>query len=397
VTEQEEMDSPRGRIVLMKEVLEGDLTYEAAMPFIDNCLGCQACETACPSGVPYGDLITSFRAQAEHEHPRRPSDRWRRAIFLEVLARPRLLRAALLMSRVVRPARRLLPEALGAPLELAPRAPRGRPEPLPSIYPAQGERRGRVALLVGCAQEVLEPEINRATLRVLAANGIETVVPKSQGCCGSLALHAGAEAAALRHARRNLGAFPRDVDAVLTNAAGCGSGMKDYRVLFHGQPDESEATELAGRVRDVTEFLDEIGLVAEPPVPRAPLTVAYQDACHLAHAQKIRSAPRRLIEQIPDVRVTEPLESGLCCGSAGIYNIDKPRIARELGQRKTDQLLALGADLIVTGNIGCMTQLRSHFTLRQSDTPVIHTMQLLDRAYARTLWAVTPPMTRKPI
>jgi glycolate oxidase iron-sulfur subunit len=368
VTGGEEPHSPRGRIFLMKDVLEGTVTLDEALAPIDSCLGCQACVTACPSGVGYGELISAFRAHAEPRRRRPLADRVKRELVARTLPHPRRFRAAAAAGRLapkagpLKPMLELLPDVL-------PKA-----QPLPASFPAEGERRARVALLAGCAQQVLEPEIGWATLRVLARNGVETVVPRGQGCCGSLAMHTGRTGDARRHARRNLAAFPADVDAVIVNAAGCGSGMREYGLLFAGEADEEAARALAGRVLDVSAFLDELGLVAPPP--GEPLRVAYHDACHLAHAQKVREAPQRLLRAAGH-EVVVPDEWELCCGSAGTYNVEQPERAAELGRRKAANLNATGADVVAAGNIGCLTQIRQYL-----DLPVRHTIQILDRAYA---------------
>jgi glycolate oxidase iron-sulfur subunit len=368
VTKGEEPDSPRGRILLMKEVLEGGLKLEDAIDPIDNCLGCQACVTACPSGVEYGDLIAAFRAHAEPRRP--PAERARRELVARTLPYPRRFRAAAKLGRLTR---KLAPPALRPMLGLLPeRLPKA--APLPASFPAEGRRRARVALLAGCAQQVLDPDIGWATLRVLARNGVETVVPKRQGCCGALAMHGGRAEQARALARRNLEAFPEDVDAVIANAAGCGSGMREYGLLFAGDADEPRARALAGRVVDVSAFLDELGVQAPPA--GEPLRVAYHDACHLAHAQRVREAPQRLLRAAGH-EVVVPDEWELCCGSAGTYNVERPETAAELGRRKAANLRATGADVVAAGNIGCLTQIRQHLEL-----PVRHTIQILDRAYA---------------
>jgi glycolate oxidase iron-sulfur subunit len=379
----EEMDSPRGRIILIKEVLGGDLELEAALPFIDNCLGCEACVSACPSGVEYGDLLTAFRAHAEPRRSRTPSERARRAVVLGTLSRPRAMRGAARLGAVAQRVAGVLPPSLRAPLRLLPRRlpPAQR---LPELVPAQGPRRARVALLAGCAQQVLAPEINAAAVRVLARNGVEVAIPRGQGCCGSLALHAGAAGQARGLARRNLESFPEDVDAVLTTAAGCGSGMAAYPTLFAGEPEEARSLELAARTVDVTAFLASLGLIAPPPL-RDPVVVAYQDACHLAHAQGVREEPRSLLGAIDGVTLAEPAEAELCCGSAGIYNVEKPEVAAALGARKAKALRATGADVVASGNIGCITQLRLHLDQLGSPLPIMHTAQLLDLAYSSTL------------
>ncbi|MDO8211077.1 (Fe-S)-binding protein [Conexibacter sp. CPCC 206217] len=384
VTLGEEMDSPRGRIFLMKEVLEGGLALEQALPAIDNCLGCQACQTACPSGVEYGDLITSFRAHAEPLRRRPAAERAQRAIALRTLPHPRRFRLAAWAGVLSRPLARHVPPAAPMLRVLPPRVPRaGRA--LPAVHPAIGTRRARVALLAGCAQQVLAPEINWATLRVLAHNGVETVIPQGQGCCGALAMHTGAADQALPLARRNLAAFPADVDAVITNAAGCGSGMREYGLLFAGEPEQEQAEAFAARVLDVSAFLAELGLAQAPPEQAGPRTIAYQDACHLAHAQRVRSAPRRLLAAIPGVTLAQPADWELCCGSAGTYNVERPQIAAQLGERKARTLLDTAPDLIASGNIGCISQLGLHLRQLGRAVPVLHTMQVLDRAYAGRL------------
>jgi glycolate oxidase iron-sulfur subunit len=272
-------------------------------------------------------------------------------------------------------------------LELLPRT-LPAPQPLPSFYPAVGERRARVALLAGCAQQVLAPEIGWATLRVLARNGIETVIPEAQGCCGALAMHTGAAEQAKRHARRNLAAFAEDVDAIITNAAGCGSGMHEYELLFRGEPEHDAAAALSAKVTDVSSFLDQLGLV-DVPALESELTIAYHDACHLAHAQGVRDAPRALLRAIGGVTVVTPVDWELCCGSAGTYNVERPEIAGQLGERKATNLIATGARLVAAGNIGCLTQIITHLDRLGHQVEVMHTIEVLDRAYAGTLDSIS--------
>lgn len=384
VTMGEEMDSPRGRIFLIKEVLEGRVEVELAEPYLDNCLGCQACETACPSGVRYGDLITEFRARTEPERRRPPTERLRRELALRTLPHGRRFRAAARTGALARRVRWAVPKALRPLVDLLPgKLPARRP--LPPRFEAAGERRARVALLAGCVQQELDPDIGWAAGRVLARNGVEVVVPAGQGCCGSLAMHAGEAEGARRLARRNLAAFPDDVDAVVTTAAGCGSGMREYGALFLGEPEEERARGLAGRTLDVARFLAELGLAEPPPALAEPRRVAYHDACHLAHAQKVTAAPRRLLAAVEGLELLEPAEAELCCGSAGTYNVERPEVADELGARKARNLLATGAELVASGNIGCLTQLQRQLEGLGADLPVMHTVQLLDRAYSRTL------------
>ena len=378
----EEMDSPRGRIFLMKEVLEGAMEVEEAAPYIDCCVGCDACVTSCPSGVRYDELITPYRAHAEERRKRSGRDRVLRWLLAETLPYPGRFRLAARLGRLTRPLRRLAPGRAGAMLDLLPpTVPKA--QPLPEVHRPEGERRARVALLAGCAQQVLAPEINWATLRVLAANGVEVAVPRGQGCCGALVLHSGQSERAKAHARRNLEAFPSDVDAVVTNAAGCGAGMSEYGLLFKGSDEEQAARALAERTVDVSVFLHELGIEPPPPLPE-PLKLAYQDACHLAHAQAVRSPPRELLGAIPNVDLLEPDDWELCCGSAGTYNIEQPEVAGELGRRKAEALLATRAEGVATGNIGCLTQIQTHLRALGSDLPVMHTVQVLDRAYAQT-------------
>ncbi len=254
-------------------------------------------------------------------------------------------------------------------------------KPLPETFPAEGKRRAKVALLAGCAQRVLDPDINWATLQVLAHNGVEVVIPKAQSCCGALAAHTGVKAQAQAFARNNVAAFPDDVDAVITNAAGCGSGLREYPLWLRGEPEEDAARAFSAKARDISVFLTELGIAPPPPLPET-VRVAYHDACHLAHAQRVTSEPRALLGQIPGVELLEPLEADLCCGSAGTYNLEHPEMARELGLRKARNLLATGAELIISGNIGCMTQLSAQLKNLGQPLPVLHTIQLLDRAYA---------------
>ena len=375
----EEMDSPRGRIYLMKNVLEGSLETEAAQSYIDRCLGCMACVPACPSGVGYGDLLTGYRAFTEAERERSFVDTASRTLICETLPYPNRFRLAVQTGGVGKFFQNAVPEKLGALVGMIPDA-LPKSEALPEIYPAKGEKRARVALLAGCVQQVLAPEINWATLRVLAENGVETVIPKQQGCCGSLMMHIGEAKRAMHFAQNNFAAFPEDVDAIITNAAGCGSGMHEYPFLFAGDKDENRAKAFADRVKDISVFLDELSIVQPPALSKA-LRVAYHDACHLLHAQKIHSAPRKLLKSIPNLSLVELSEAGSCCGSAGIYNLEQPEIASELGQRTAKAVLDANVDIAVSGNIGCLTQVEKHLKEMGRSIPVLHTIQLLDWAY----------------
>jgi glycolate oxidase iron-sulfur subunit len=375
-----EADSPRGRIVLMKQVLEGTLPLASAQPHLDRCLGCLACEPACPSGVPYRDLISPFRATQEPQVRRPWTASVRRWLAARVIPYPGRFRLALVGARLGRALGRLVPGFLRPMLALAP-AEVPTAVVLPAVAPAQGPRRARVALLAGCAQQVLDPDINAATIAVLTRNGVEVVIPPAQGCCGGLAWHTGDLASAQALARRNLAAFPDDVDAILTNAAGCGSAMHEYHLILKGTPDEARADAFRRRVVDVSVFLAQLGLRETPSGWRESRAVAYHDACHLANAQGVRAEPRSLLRGIPGVAVTEIANGHLCCGSAGTYNLDQPEIAASLGRQKAAAIIATGAQVVASGNIGCLTQLRVHLAAANPPVAVRHTVQVLRDAY----------------
>jgi glycolate oxidase iron-sulfur subunit len=357
----QEMDSPRGRIYLMKEVLEGGLTAAEVQPYIDRCLGCVACVPACPSGVAYGDLLLGYRAMAEAERKRPFLTTITRTLICETLPYPARFRLAVRTGKVAKLLRNSLPAEIGAMIGLLPDC-LPKSERLPEIIPAQGKKRARVALLAGCVQQALAPEISWATMRVLAANGVEVVVPEGQGCCGAILAHIGEDKQAQALAQNNLRVFP--------------TGIKEYGLLFAGQPAAAEARHFASKVQDVTTFLYTLGMRPLQALQR-PLTVAYHDACHLRHAQGVMDTPRHLLQAIPNVTVLELGDDGLCCGSAGTYNLEQPEIAAELGRRKAEAITATGADVVATGNIGCMMQIQAHM---QRPLPVYHTVQLLDMA-----------------
>lgn len=376
----QEMDTPRGRIVLMKQVLEGTLPLAAAQPHLDRCLVCLACEPACPSGVPYRDLISPFRAASESKARRPWTERMRRRLAAAVIPYPRRFRAALIGASLARRLGPLVPRPLRPMLALAPATlPAG--QPLAAVNPAQGARRARVALLSGCAQQVLDPDINAATVEVLTRNGVEVVVPQAQGCCGGLAWHTGDLASARAFARRNLRAFPSDVDAIVTNAAGCGSAMHEYPLILRGAPDAGAAEAFAHRVIDVSAFLVRLGLRDTPAGYPTPRRIAYHDACHLSNAQGVRAQPRALLASIPGIELVELADAELCCGSAGTYNLDQPDIAATLGARKAASIVATGAETVATGNIGCLTQIAAHLARQGSPIRVRHTLQVLRDAY----------------
>jgi glycolate oxidase iron-sulfur subunit len=372
----QEADSPRGRIVLMGEALGPDaepLSDEMVGHF-DSCLGCMACVTACPSGVRYDRLIERVRPQVERHHKRSPSERALRRLLFETLPHPKRLRAlAPMLAAARRTPPALVPAKLAMLLKVAPQTPprAARHARLPERVAAVGEARGRVGLLLGCVQRVFFPEVHEATVRTLAAEGFEVLIPPVPDCCGALELHAGEEDAALERARETIRAF-HDVDHVIVNAAGCGSAMKDYGELLGTEA----ARAFSARVRDVSELL-----ASSPPrAPRGPLPmrVVYHDACHLAHAQQVRAQPRALLESIPGLELLEVgAERDLCCGSAGIYNLVQPEAAAELGRRKAGHLIATGAQAIATGNPGCTAQLDRHLRELGHPLPIHHPVELV--------------------
>jgi glycolate oxidase iron-sulfur subunit len=383
----EEMDSPRGRIYLMKQGLEGEPMSDAMVSHWDACLGCMSCVTACPSGVQYDRLIEQTRAQVERRHERSRGDKALRGLVFSLFPYPkrlRLVRGPLrLMQRtgLDRAMRRTglldrLSPQLAAMQSLAPRL--GKAEKLPERWPAKGERRAVVGMLTGCVQGAFFPAVNAATARVLQAEGCDVVVPRQQGCCGALSTHNGREDEAQVFARALVDTFEAaGVDRVVVNAAGCGSTMKDYAELLADDAAYADrARAIAEKVRDVSEVLDELGPVA--PRHPLPMTVAYHDACHLAHAQGVRAQPRALLRAIPGLELREINEPELCCGSAGIYNIVNPEPARELGDRKARNIVATGAQVLVTANPGCLMQVAS--AIERSDHPMgmAHTVEVLD-------------------
>jgi glycolate oxidase iron-sulfur subunit len=387
----EEMDSPRGRIYLMKEGLEGEPMTDSMVSHFDACLGCMACVTACPSGVQYDRLIEQTRAQVERRHERSAKDKALRGLVFSLFPHPRRLRLlrgplrllqASGLDRAMRRTgllERMAPQ-LAAMERLAPRL--GKPERLPERIAASGPRRAVVGLLTGCVQGAFFPGVNAATARVLQAEGCDVVIPKAQGCCGALSVHNGRKAEGQDYARRLVETFEQTgVEHVVVNSAGCGSTMKEYADLLADDPAYADrARAFAERVRDVAEILDELGPVAT----RHPLetTVAYHDACHLGHAQGVRAQPRRLLEAIPGLELREIAEAELCCGSAGIYNILNPETADELGDRKAANVVATGAALLVTANPGCLMQVTSAIERQVAHgghpMGMAHTVEVLD-------------------
>jgi glycolate oxidase iron-sulfur subunit len=359
---------------------------------LDNCLGCMACVTACPSGVKYDKLLEDARAQVERNFDRPPADRGHRRLVFELFTRPGRLRAiapAAALAHVLRlpklsrgrAAQRVAPR-LASMTAMTPKASVRRAfGRLPARFEAQGQRRGEVALLQGCVQRVFFGHVNRDTARVLAAEGFDVHVPRLPRCCGALPLHAGADPQARELAKDTIERLER-YETVIVNAAGCGSAMKDYGHVLRDEPDWAErAQRFADKVRDATEFLAEAGTRAERrPVP---MKVAYHDACHLAHAQHVRDQPRELLHGIPELELVEPREWELCCGSAGIYNLVKPEPAAELGERKARNLLDTGAEAVAAANPGCALQITAHTERLGKPLPVLHPMELLARSIVR--------------
>ncbi|MEJ7703622.1 MAG: heterodisulfide reductase-related iron-sulfur binding cluster [Geodermatophilaceae bacterium] len=383
----EEMDSPRGRIHLMKQGVEGEPLTDSMVGHFDACLGCMACVTACPSGVQYDRLIETTRAQVERRHERTRRDRALRGAIFALFPYPKRLRALRGPLRVWQRigGDRLLRRTgvlerfsprLAAMERLAPRLDKA--DRLPERLAAVGARRAVVGMLTGCVQREFFPAVNAATARVLAAEGCDVVLPASQGCCGALSVHNGREPEALRFARALIDSFAdAAVEWIVVNAAGCGSSMKEYAELLRDDPAYADrAAAFAAKVRDVSEILVELGPVAlRHPLP---VTAAYHDACHLAHAQGVRAQPRELLRGIPGLELREIAEPEICCGSAGIYNVLFPEPARELGDRKAANVLATGADLLVTANPGCLMQVAASVERAGGSIVLAHTVEVLD-------------------
>jgi glycolate oxidase iron-sulfur subunit len=376
-----EMDSPRGRVYLMKALQDGALGLSAdVVRHFDLCLGCRACETACPSGVRYGELIESTRTWIEERHRRRFVDRVRRLLIQAVFPYPHRLRKLLLPLRLlerigVLPLLRAASDRIAALPRLVSWP------PLPEVSSAAAAER-RVGLLSGCVAEVLFGETNRATVRVLNRNGCTVIAPRAQGCCGALHLHAGDRDAARACARRNIDAFPTELEAIIVNAAGCGAVLKEYGELLAEDPAyQARAQAFAAKVRDVTEYL--VALPLLPPTVAVPQRVTYHDACHLAHAQGVRDAPRQLLRQIPGLELCELADADACCGSAGSYSLTEPEMAARLGAQKAANIESTGAPLVAAANPGCAMQIGAALRRAQVDAIVVHPVELLDRAYAK--------------
>lgn len=374
----DELDSPRGRIYQIKDMLEQGRAADARTALhIDRCLSCLSCTTTCPSGVDYMHLIDQARVHVEQTYKRPLMDRLLRGILARIIPYPTRFRLALFAARLAKPLARFMPDArLRAMMDLAPdRLPPVSRNDDPQTFASVGPRRARVALMTGCAQKALNTDINDATIRLLTRLGVEVVVPKGLGCCGALTQHMGREAEARSFAAKMIRAILAEdqpkFDAIIINTSGCGTTIKDYGHLFAEDPLALQARQVAGLARDVTEFLVTIGLPqGQGPGGR----VAYHAACSLQHGQKVKSAPKDLLKQV-GFTVVEPVDSHICCGSAGTYNLLQPEISASLRTRKVTSLEAKSPDIIAAGNIGCMTQIGMGTTI-----PVVHTIELLDWA-----------------
>ncbi|GAA0286926.1 glycolate oxidase subunit GlcF [Rhodovulum strictum] len=381
----DELDSPRGRIYLIKDMLENDRPAdEKTVRHIDRCLSCLACMTTCPSGVHYMHLVDHARAHIERTYRRPFRDRALRWLVAKTLPYPARFRVAMRLARLGRPVAGLLPDArLRAMLAMVPeRLPKRSPNDRPQVFAALGARRMRVALLTGCAQRVLDTDINDATIRLLRRLGCEVVIARGMGCCGALTHHMGRAGDSHAMAARAIRAWSAEIageglDAIVVNTSGCGTTIKDYGHMFAGDPLEAEARAVAERALDISELVERLGL----PEGRGGMRVAYHAACSLQHGQQIRTAPKALLQRA-GFQVVEPADAHLCCGSAGTYNLLQPEISAELKARKVQSLEARDPQVIATGNIGCMMQIGSG-----TGVPVVHTVELLD-------WATGGPRPR---
>ncbi len=391
-----ETDSPRGRIYLMDAINSGEAALKDVAEHFDTCLGCLACVTTCPSGVRYDQLITATRAQVQRNYRRPPWTQLLRQFIFQTLPYPKRLRTLLLPLWVYQQLglaaleerlgllKRVLPQPLATMYALLPPLSAASfRDRYPTLIPAQGECRGRVGVILGCVQRLFLPAVNEATIAVLSANGFEVVIPPEQGCCGALPHHQGEESQAQTLARQMIDCFEAaGVDHVLINASGCGHTLKEYHHLLAEDPAYGDrARAFVAKVADVQVFLAQQGLVTPlHPLGDRPLTLVYQDACHMIHGQKIRLEPRQLLRQIPGVQLREPVDAALCCGSAGVYNLLQPEVAAELGQQKVRHLLNTRPDVIVSANVGCTVQLNHHLRTQGATVPIYHPMQLLDHA-----------------
>jgi glycolate oxidase iron-sulfur subunit len=389
----DENDSPRGRIYLMRAVTDGRIELDKQVQgHLDLCLDCRACESACPSGVQYGRLIEPFRIHMQKTLNRKENLSWlERFLLYHVTPSARRMRWALAPARLMQWTGidalltrvgmfKLLPRSLRQMHDMLPPL-QWHHGKLPEVLPAEGPRRARVALFTGCAGDAFFPETNLATARVLQKNGCEVWVPRAQGCCGALHYHSALEEPARELAAKNCEVFlASDVDAIIVNAAGCGAMLKDYGHLFHNTPHEEMGRKFERKVKDVSEFLIELGPI-KPEHP-LPLKATYHDACHLCHGQQIRRQPRQLLELIPGLEIVPLVESEICCGAAGSYNLTQPEMADRLGKRKADHILATGADAVFSGNVGCLIQVGRHLRKQKPRMWIAHPIDALWASYS---------------
>ncbi|MEN3950312.1 glycolate oxidase subunit GlcF [Iodidimonas sp. SYSU 1G8] len=382
----DELDSPRGRIYLMKEMLEGGKPADAStVQHIDRCLSCLGCQAGCPSGVNYMHLVDHARVHIEETYERPLPDRLQRRLLGWLLPRPAMFGWALRLAKIAKPMADLLPRKLRDMVDMAPDGPIAAPLERNRTVAAQGDRRARVGLLMGCVQQAIGPEINDATIRVLTRHGCEVVILHEAYCCGAVTHHLGQESATLERVKANIAIWEGEIgrgglDAIIINASGCGTMVKDYGFVLSGEADWTQrGARIAGLARDISEYLAELGVM--PPEQPSGLRVTYQSPCSLQHGQKIARQPVNLL-RAAGFQVNEPKEAHLCCGSAGTYNILQPEIAGKLRDRKLERLAATSPQVIASGNIGCMTQLRAG-----AGVPVVHTVELLD-------WATGGPRPR---
>lgn len=389
-----EMDSPRGRIYLMDAINKGEATIDTTTAqHFDSCLGCLACVTTCPSGVQYDQLIAATRPQIERNLNRSLPDRLIRTLIFNLFPYPNRLRNLLPsiwlyqksgLQKLLRNSgllQKLTPRLAAMEAILPQVTDSAWGQDLPDVIPAKGKQRYRVGMVLGCVQRLFFSPVNEATARVLTANGCEVIIPPSQGCCAALPAHQGQEEQAQSLARQMIDSFiEQDLDAIIINAAGCGHTLKEYGHILANDPQyQAKAEQFSHKVKDVHEFLAEIGLTAElHPITSDELPLVYQDACHLLHGQKISSQPRQLLKQIPGIKLREPQDAGLCCGSAGIYNMLQPETADELGKQKANNLVNTGAKVIASPNPGCSLQIQKHLELQGSKVKLFHPIELLD-------------------
>ncbi len=386
-----EADSPRGRIYLMRGVVDGTLELDSTVKgHLDLCLNCRACETACPSGVQYGKLIEPLRLHMDQSEPRRALNNlsWvQKFMMMKIFPSRSRTKLALLPAKIAQRTGldwlaeksglvRLLPKSLQRMKAMLPPL-KNHYGSLPEFLPAEGPRRARVGLFLGCVADAMYPHTQLNTARVLQKNGCDVYIPRAQVCCGALHYHSAMEPEARALATTNIGVFPTDLDAIVTNAAGCGAMLKDYAHLMHG---DAAATAFNAKVKDISEFLDDLGLV--PPTHPLPITATYHDACHLRHAQQIFKQPRHILEAIPGMTLIPLAESELCCGAAGSYNLTQPEMAAKLGDRKAGNIAATGAQACFIGNVGCLMQIAKHLKAANPGIWCAHPVDALWASYS---------------